>query len=493
MRMNVKRNRVILLALATLLLVTTSSRAEPREFIWGGKPVLPYFALTPSLRADLVSGAGLSETELFLVCQIASQEMDQLLALDQSSQVIAEDSALSLVEKRLQIASMGYNQQVTRIVAEGQLALQSALDVDTYARLNDWMESHWEIERQLHGLQSVEMAGTYGPRTYSVYTTRYETEDYTVAIPDKCPGFANDDHHICDGSGYAVGQNYAVRLTYSDTVTVTVGDSGPWNVDDNFWATLNDPQPRRLFTDLPLGMPEAQAAYYDNYNGGADYLGRTVSAPFGLDLNRDVSIDIGLQPGDNDWVEIVYLWTEGWDDLRADVVTLLEPTTITPDYIGDICTDSWYSLYPLLEEFGTPAYLTLNVDSISQSTNSASWLPDFPSTGEYQVRAFIPDHPSINWPCPAKYIQYDTHDARYTIFHQDGQTTVSVDQMPYANQWVDLGIYSFAADSGGMVTLTDLNGEETLSHTVSFSAIQFRRDLPSIHFTDFLFLPLIGK
>ena len=100
----------VLIGLALLLLLPATSKAETQEFVWGDKPVLPYFALTPSLTGELVSGAGLTVAELNLVRQIASQEMEQLLALEQSSQAIVEDDSLSLAEKRIQIAEMGYNQ-----------------------------------------------------------------------------------------------------------------------------------------------------------------------------------------------------------------------------------------------------------------------------------------------------------------------------------------------------------------------------------------------
>jgi hypothetical protein len=66
----------------------------------------------------------------------------------------------------------------------------------------------------------------------------------------------------------------SIQYENNPAVKVTVGVSGPWNVDDNFWSTVGDPQPRRIFTDLPLGMPEAQAAYFDNYNDGLDQFGR---------------------------------------------------------------------------------------------------------------------------------------------------------------------------------------------------------------------------
>jgi hypothetical protein len=47
--------------------------------------------------------------------------------------------------------------------------------------------------------------------------------------------------------GYQYGQNYSVAVTYKGkTVYATVGESGPWNVDDNYWSTIYDPQPRQL-------------------------------------------------------------------------------------------------------------------------------------------------------------------------------------------------------------------------------------------------------
>jgi len=37
-------------------------------------------------------------------------------------------------------------------------------------------------------------------------------------------------------------------------------------IDDNYWAGPKSPRPRRMFTDLPVGMPEAQAAFQNGYN-----------------------------------------------------------------------------------------------------------------------------------------------------------------------------------------------------------------------------------
>lgn len=158
------------------------------------------------------------------------------------------------------------------------------------------------------------------PRSFEVYATRYDSGGaYTVALPDKCLKFSNAGNHLCEDMGYAVGQNYTVFLSYRKSTAAKVLESGPWNVDDNYWAGFGDPQPRRMFADLALGIPEAQAAFFNGYNGGLDQFGRKVTAPFGIDLARQVSIDIGLEPGVNDWITVSFMWTEGWNSDRGSL------------------------------------------------------------------------------------------------------------------------------------------------------------------------------
>jgi LysM repeat protein len=181
-----------------------------------------------------------------------------------------------------------------------------------------------------------------GARTFRVYATRFDSGgSYIVALPDKCVKFANAGNSVCADEGYRANQNYSVSLNYKGGTTAKVLESGPWNIDDTYWATTGDPTPRRMFTDLPLGMPEAQAAYFNNYNGGLDQFGRMVSAPYGIDLARQVSIDIGLEPGNNDWIDVTFLWTKGWEGGSEDgstsqgsvpeVIVPVETATPMPD------------------------------------------------------------------------------------------------------------------------------------------------------------------
>lgn len=276
--------------------------------IWGEKPLLGYFALTASLQEPLQEGAKLSDRQFLIVQQIASQEIEQLRLLELQSRPVVLDETLSLEQKRQQIMEMGYNQQVMQIVRDSSAALEGALDARTYFRLVHWIERRWSVERQLHG-----SSAAAGARSYKIYATRYDSKGaYYAALPDQCVKFTNGGLKICEDKGYKVGKAYDVALTYKKSTVARVGEAGPWNVDDTYWASYADPTPRRMFADLAVGMPEAQAAYFNGYNGGVDQYGRKVTAPYGIDLAKQVSVDIGLEVGVNDWITVSFLWTEGW-------------------------------------------------------------------------------------------------------------------------------------------------------------------------------------
>ncbi len=63
-----------------------------------------------------------------------------------------------------------------------------------------------------------------------------------------------------------------------------------------------------MWNDLPQGLPQAQAAYQNRYNGGRDQFGRLVANPAGIDLADGTFWD-GLQLTDNSWVTVSYLFT----------------------------------------------------------------------------------------------------------------------------------------------------------------------------------------
>ncbi|WP_406641870.1 hypothetical protein [Amycolatopsis sp. WGS_07] len=82
-------------------------------------------------------------------------------------------------------------------------------------------------------------------------------------------------------------------------------DVGPWNEHDDYW---NPADRRAQFGSLPQGVPEAQAAYQNGFNGGKDERGRTVRNPAGLDLADGTFWD-GLGLKSNSYVDVTFLWT----------------------------------------------------------------------------------------------------------------------------------------------------------------------------------------
>jgi LysM repeat protein len=317
--------------------------------VWGSRPLLSYFGLTASLEEPLRTGVPLSPAEFGITEEIAKQELDNLFQNFQNSQAIVNDPTISSAEKSRRIADMGYNRKVDEIISTSDQHLRQSLSDNTYHRLVSWIEQRWPVEQAFHGrpYASSVGSGTAAVRSYQVYATRFESKGgaYVVALPDQCLKLANGGLHTCDSKGYVAGSSYSVAISYKKGIGVLVGDAGPWNIDDNFWATISDPQPRRLFADLALGMSEAQAAYYNGYNGGKDQYGRKVTAPFAIDLAFKVGDDIGLPPKKNDWITVSFLWTADWGGKKSntgkqDASTPGSQTETTPAAIPMIITST---------------------------------------------------------------------------------------------------------------------------------------------------------
>jgi hypothetical protein len=101
------------------------------------------------------------------------------------------------------------------------------------------------------------------------------------------------------------GREFQVRLTHGEkSVVAPVWDIGPWNVRDDHWSLSSQ---RERWRDLPQGLPQAQAAFQDGYNGGKDEFGRQVKNPAGIDLADGIFWD-DLRMRDNDWIKVDYLW-----------------------------------------------------------------------------------------------------------------------------------------------------------------------------------------
>lgn len=193
--------------------------------------------------------------------------------------------------------------------------------------------------------------------TYRVFATQYAPRpagSVEVALPDKCAKFAALQNRAvlaqfgCPAE-YRLDLDYrvVVRRANGQSAALPVKEAGPWNIDDNYWGGgPGSPRPRRLFGDLPRGLPEAQAAFYQGYNvvsnckdlegnptgrtAGADQSGRCVLNPAGLDLSFAAASQLGLSRGQNEWVDVTFLWE------TTDGSAVLHPALTQSPRVGAI-------------------------------------------------------------------------------------------------------------------------------------------------------------
>jgi hypothetical protein len=82
-------------------------------------------------------------------------------------------------------------------------------------------------------------------------------------------------------------------------------------------------------------------------------------------------------------------------------------------------------------------------NSPGSGSSTATWIPDIPSGGDYEVYAWWVSGSSR------------ATDAPYTINYDGGSVTVDVSQKTDGSQWNLLGTYPFAAGTSGSIVLTD--------------------------------------
>ncbi len=165
----------------------------------------------------------------------------------------------------------------------------------------DWILEWWGDERA-YRMNSAQTRADVGTVT-NIWATQYVPNTSgarEVALPDKYVKFANlgwDDTYS--------NPPYTVDVYSPDNditlSNIAVDEVGPWNENDNYWD-----DDRREFSDLDVGVPEAYAAYYDDYNGGKDEFGRTVLNPAGIDLSTTAAKEIGFGTYESGFVEVTY-------------------------------------------------------------------------------------------------------------------------------------------------------------------------------------------
>ena len=285
----------------------SSAEAHTAPVVPEDKPILHYLFRSEALLEELAVRTGIDDETLLEVERCARIEGEAVRTLYQASRIVVSQESFTLSEKRAILEAIGFNETVEGLTRASWDQLREVLDTGEFSRFREYVESAWSAEKEIHS--KVTSRRDSRSVTYNVFATQYHGEtDYEVAIPDKYIKFANREWE--QHPGYP-GSNYRVDLRrggYSVS-RVLVWDVGPWNIDDNYWnAPVHPERPRRLFTDLPTGMPESQAAYFDGYHGGTDQYGRTVVNPSAVDLTPSVAADLGLVYLQNDWIDVTFTW-----------------------------------------------------------------------------------------------------------------------------------------------------------------------------------------
>ncbi len=149
---------------------------------------------------------------------------------------------------------------------------------------------------------------------------------------------------------------------------------------------------------------------------------------------------------------------------------VLEAPTLMPTFGEGLCDSGWYRFPNQRAQY---AYLGLNVTKEDQTAHQATWQPNLPVSGEYQLEAFIPAHDAVDWLCPDITIDNDTRQAFYEIRHVNGLSSKRINQSALSNGWADLGIFYFNEETQASVMLRDITLEPYQTTTISASAMRF--------------------
>jgi hypothetical protein len=219
----------------------------------------------------------------------------------ESERVLAVNKGLPKREIAKKIAASDYDEKVAAAVAGTKERIEAIVPEDQSADLESWVDEQWNQEvRAAYTEDYAASSETYmvsndrkGLRC-KVFATQYiGYTEREVALPHR---------------NLKLGRQPRVRIwrvNGGPSVGPRVKEVGPWNTYDNYWVRNKD---RTMYKRVPRCKPQAQVAYYQNFNKGEDEFGREVLNPAGVDLTPDVARSMGLKKYQNAWVWVRFPW-----------------------------------------------------------------------------------------------------------------------------------------------------------------------------------------
>jgi hypothetical protein len=296
---------LLLLVPVLILLAGDHVAAEAEEYSAYSDAKKPAIAVILSERQNIEQFKehfGLSEGQVDDVLAATRRE-NRVLAREfgESEIVLAANKHLPKKEIAKKIAASDYDEKIAAAVARTKKRIKAIVPQDQSAELEGWVNEQWKREVQAASTEDFTASSEiYSPSNHrkgircKVFATQYT--GYTkreVALPHRYLKF---------------GRQARVRIwrvSGGPAVGPRVKEVGPWNTYDNYWMRKKH---RTMFKRVPRCKPEAQVAYYRNFNGGKDAFGREVLNPAGVDMTPDVARSMGLKKYQNAWVYVRYPW-----------------------------------------------------------------------------------------------------------------------------------------------------------------------------------------
>ncbi len=196
------------------------------------------------------------------------------------------------------IAASDYDETVASAVEETKNEITALLPEAERDRLAAWVDERWreEVAEASEGDSGrvVEATAT-GGRTLvcdRIFATQYKGYTrFEAALPHRELKFGNRPE--------------VPIIRGKRSIRPRIKEVGPWNTYDNYWRSGKN---RDMWKDLRRCVPEARAAFYNNYNKGEDEFGREVLNPAGVDLTPTAARRLGLDKYQNAWVAVRFPW-----------------------------------------------------------------------------------------------------------------------------------------------------------------------------------------
>jgi len=268
------------------------------------KPVLSFVLSDEANVEEFQSEFGLGDDKVEAALATVREENEALAReYAESEHLVESNEGLPEDQVRARIDSSDYDERVREIIAETKATVEGLLPEDRRVDLESWVNGKFAEggEKASDDTVTVRRGGSSkgsGVRC-EVFATQYNGYTrYEVALP----------HRDLKDRFERKGARKVLISRKRGRIKAPVKEVGPWNIRDNYWQSRRK---RDMWDNLKRCKPEAEAAYFDNYNHGEDQFGREVLNPAGVDLTPRAARRLGLRKYQNAWVWVRYPWVGG--------------------------------------------------------------------------------------------------------------------------------------------------------------------------------------